>query len=165
MIQLSLRAEEWCRSSRSAAKLGSSLASPGQDGTRTSLLLLEADLCMVMQKMMHSQFVVSAVGQDGARTLRLQSKRILTAMSQSPCLFITHPPSLCCIGPLSGLYFRVRSENGGKLKMSRHMNWNSREEFSISNHPRKKCFHHFGLGCFSFSCCRVLATHCFKYLK
>ena len=88
MIQLSSRAEEWCRSSRSAAELGSSLASPGQDGTRTSLLLLEADLCMVMQKMMHSQFVVSAVGQDGARTLRLQSKRILTAMSQSPCLFI-----------------------------------------------------------------------------
>ena len=37
---------------------------------------------------MHSQFVVSAVGQDGARTQRLQSKRILTAMSQSPCLFI-----------------------------------------------------------------------------
>ena len=24
-----------------------------------------------------------------------------------------------------GLYFRVRSENGGKLRMSRHMNWNS----------------------------------------
>ncbi len=24
-----------------------------------------------------------------------------------------------------GLYFRVRSKNGGKLRMSRHMNWNS----------------------------------------
>ena len=41
-----------------------------------------------MQKMMHSQSFVSAVGQEGARTSRLQSKRILTATSQSPCLFI-----------------------------------------------------------------------------
>ena len=38
--------------------------------------------------MMHSQLVVCAVGQDGARTQRLQSKRILKATSQSPCLFI-----------------------------------------------------------------------------
>lgn len=89
------RAEQWDRSSVSASVLGSILAPSGQNGTRSSLLLLEADLCMVMQKMMHSHSVVSAVGQDGARTLRLQSKRILTVTSQSPCLFITHPPTLC----------------------------------------------------------------------
>ena len=35
---------------------------------------------------MHSQSFVSAVGQEGARTFCLQSKRILTATSQSPCL-------------------------------------------------------------------------------
>ena len=165
MIQLSLRAEEWCRSSRSAAKLGSSLASPGQNGTRTSLLLLEADLCMVMQKwcthnLLWVQSVRTELGLSACNQSAFWRQRV-----KAPAFFITHPPTLCCIWPLSGLYFRVRSENGGKLKMSRHMNWNSWERFSISNHPRKKCFHHFGLGCFSFSCCRVLATHCFKYLK
>ena len=79
----------------SASGLGSIRAPSVQNGTQSSLLLLKADLCMVMQKMMHSHSVVSAVGQDGARTLRLQSKRILTVTSQSPCLFITHPPTLC----------------------------------------------------------------------
>ena len=39
----------------------------------------KADLCMNGNtKMMHSHSFVSAVGQEGARTLILQSKRILT---------------------------------------------------------------------------------------
>ena len=116
-------------------------------------------------KMMHSQFVVCAVGQDGARTQRLQSKRILKATSQSPCLFITHPPTLCCFDPSLRGYLSDLD-----LKMAASLEWvgmrtGMRERnFSMPNQPRKKCFHHFGLGWFSFLCCRVLATHCVKKL-
>ena len=157
--------DHWERTSAQLPSRHNLLIIPWRDGAELYCSVSSRSLHQIMQKWCtHNLLWVQSVRKE-LGLLCLQSKRILTATSQSPCLFITHPPTLCCFAPSLRGYLSDLD-----LKMAASLEWvgmrtGMRERnFSMPNQPRKKCFHHFGLGWFSFLCCRVLATHCVKKL-
>ena len=128
---------------RTSARLPSChnlLIIPWRDGAELYCSVSSRSLHQIMQKWCtHNLLWVQSVRKE-LGLLCLQSKRMLTATSQSPCLFITHPLTLCYFDPSLGLSFRFRSENGGKFRMSRHENWNAWEEFQYAKPAKEEVF-------------------------
>jgi hypothetical protein len=108
---------------------------------------------------------VSAIGQVGISIWRWVWMRACTDLHWFPALFITHPPTLCFNlmfhSELS--WFRVRSENGGKLKMGKLLNTRDLGDCSSIQLSKEEVLSPLYWGLRNLSRCLVLNIHCSGY--
>ena len=94
--------------SRTSARLPSRhnlLIIPWRDGAELYCSVSSRSLHQIMQKMMHSQSFVSAVGQEGARTFVPAIKAHFDGYKSKPLPFY-HPPCVV-FTPLWGVFFQI----------------------------------------------------------